>query len=140
MGLQQPAVGGAEQVNDEDIVTRSPATTIVIIGVAAAVAYCTSPVRPFECVPADIVPDSVALAVGDTITLHVNFAGASCLSPDTAAALRRWRIVPGGDTTVASIDSLTGLVTALAPGETGVWAYGSETEKLFGFTPISVNP
>lgn len=91
---------------------RSPISKVAVVAGLIAIAACSAGTGPAECTGATAVtPDTAMMVVGDTLTFHVDFDHATCLPSDTGLAYRRWSII-GPDTTVAVIDSLSGLVTA----------------------------
>ncbi|MGH7617891.1 MAG: Ig-like domain-containing protein [Gemmatimonadaceae bacterium] len=78
-------------------------------------------------------PASATMHPGDTLRLKVT-GSVDCSSSITSW---RWR---SSDTTVASIDSLSGLVHATRPGTATAIAAAVQIPSVMGASAINVNP
>lgn len=116
--------------------------TLMCLLVATSLLACESSMTPGECKPSGVIvtPDSVSLAVGDTITFHSSAVFGDCLPADTAAAQLRWRLGTESDSGVAIVDSLTGFVTALKIGHGSVDRITPNSHWLLGSASIQVHP
>jgi uncharacterized protein YjdB len=82
--------------------------------------------------PIRLAPADTALAVGDTLRMHVTFDTSGGCWSDLPAAPRLWT---SSDTTVATIDSATGLLTARAAGHLNA---GIAVKGLTTSAPVTV--
>ena len=113
---------------------------LVVVAIGAAVIGCNSDgVRECTSTIANIKPDSAVIATGDTVTLSLLSVTGSCLPSDTKPPYLRWRLNDFSDTAVVRVDSLTGLVTGVAPGKAHVYVL-SASGYLLGNRPVTVSP
>jgi hypothetical protein len=103
----------------------------------------TLPVTQDRCLTrlAQLQPEAPRLAVGDTVTMTGHIIGPSaCLPPGvTTATQLRWA---SGDTTIAVVDSVTGLLTARSPGQVGILAFavGTSVTQALAITTAVISP
>lgn len=100
------------------------------IAAAIAVAGCDSTCvnGAGQAVPSYLIPRDTTVGVGQSFTLRLfSPHGSTCGSaaqPDTTAAPHSVR---SSNADVIAVDSMTGRVTALAPGDAMVFSYDSST-------------
>lgn len=84
-----------------------------------------------------VSPPAPSLAVSDTVYLAASYNGAAaeCRGPVPASALV-WR---SSDATVATVDSVSGLVTAIGAGNAQVSAFDPGGAHVLGFARIAVS-
>lgn len=127
----------------EALTFMRPGSRLALAALAAilVIAACDSGRGVGECTAtmANIQPDSAVIAVGDTVTLSLISLTGSCLPSDTSAAVMRWIVPVGVDTGVVHVDSLSGLVTGLAPGKTHIQLM-TQGGPYLGHVPVTVTP
>ena len=97
-----------------------------------------TPMVPDQCflLVASVTPSAPTVTLADTIRLVATYndVAAVCLPPVPAGALI-WR---SEDPTVAAVDSLSGLVTAVALGTSQVNAFAPRHTQVLGFAIVGV--
>jgi uncharacterized protein YjdB len=115
--------------------------SLVSVGIAlgACSASTVAPAQDTDCAnmvsPAIVLPSTATLSVGDTMRLTAILAAHCPGGPTTA----QWRW-ESGNSALASVDSLTGLVTARAAGTTTVVATATFDSTIAGAATVRVLP
>jgi hypothetical protein len=116
----------------------SNASLLVTAGAFVVVACGSEPLNPDRCNIrlAVISPDPATLEVGQAVTLQAQVAEApACLPRDAQAGNLRWRSDNPG---VATIDAVTGRVTAVRAGTTEVTLFTVNTHTLLTQSSVVV--
>ena len=116
----------------------SRATLLVLTGPLLMVACAAEPINPDRCNIrlAAIRPDPATLKVGQAVSLQAQLTEAStCLPPDAQAANLRWA---SDDPGVASIDGVTGRVTAVGAGRAQITLFTAGTHTLLTQSSVAV--
>lgn len=84
-----------------------------------------------------IEPDPAVLGIGEEVALHATLAAArECLPPDATPSALRWF---AENPMIASVDSLTGRVTARQPGATQVLLRTARTRTQLTSSEVRVS-
>lgn len=84
-----------------------------------------------------IEPDPAVLGIGEEVALHATLAAArECLPPDATPSTLRWF---AENPMIASVDSLTGRVTARQPGATQVLLRTARTRTQLTSSEVRVS-
>jgi hypothetical protein len=116
----------------------SSATLLVVTGAVLAVACGAGPLNPDRCNIrlAAISPDPATLTLGQVVSLQAQLTEAStCLPPDAQAVKLRWR---SDNPDVASIDPVTGRVTAVGAGSAWITLFTVDTHTLLTQSSVVV--
>jgi uncharacterized protein YjdB len=100
----------------------------------AAVASCHDTIMTDQCfyLPIRLAPADTVVAVGDSAQMRVTFVTTGGCYADLPSAPRHWT---SSDTTVATIDSATGLLLARAAGHTYA---GIEVKGIMNAASVTV--
>ncbi len=115
----------------------------VRLGLAALplIAGCEQgPVNPDQCNIrlAVVTPDPATLTVGQEVTLEPQLTSArDCLPADAQLSSLRWA---SDDPAIATVDPVSGRVTAVGAGTTGVSLTTATTHTLLNTSTIQVTP
>jgi hypothetical protein len=113
--------------------------TVMLSSAAGILWGCTSnPTNPDECNIrlAIVSPDPAVLAVGDAVTLQAELTEVTgCLPADARAGQLRWTT---DDTMIATVDSLTGRLTAVQVGTATVSLLGAVTRTSLAHVAVQV--
>ena len=116
-------------------------STLPLLAVLAAVACSDSATVPFpdECniLIAQVTPNGSTLYVNDTLTFHAAYTAgisAACI-PNVPASSLRWS---SSDTQLASVDSLTGKVTARGVGSVSMMVHTPGGGSALGSAMVTV--
>jgi uncharacterized protein YjdB len=82
-----------------------------------------------------VSPPAPSLAVGDSLTLTAAYTGAVECQPDVPASELHWS---SADTTVASVDSLLGVVRARQVGAAEITVHAPGKSAVLGGATVSV--
>jgi hypothetical protein len=115
---------------------------LLLLGLAAVVtaAECSTSIStsPDGCfiLVASISPPTTSVIVGQTVQLTASYnqVSSSCI-PNIPASALHWQV---DDTTIATVDSTTGLVTGRAPGRTGVSVHAPDSTRVLGAGEVRV--
>ncbi len=110
------------------------ALTVLVACAADSAIAPTTPKATTGCVDwMTVTPSMATLFPGDTIRI----SAASASGPDCGRAASEWRW-RSSDTTVAVVDSLNGLATAVAAGTSTIIAYDAVDPNVKGASAIVV--
>ena len=111
---------------------------IPMIAAAAALASCGGSPTGEQCstVPQVLVePDPVTLQVRDTLTATARFGDICPGTPGVRAGVFFWK---SGNSSIVAVDSLSGRVRGVAPGQTSITATDTLDHTLTGTAGVIV--
>jgi uncharacterized protein YjdB len=123
-------------------VTPTPPARLILFGLASVVALAacstsvsTSPDGCFVLV-VSVSPPTTSVVVGQAVQLTASYnqVSSSCI-PNVPASALHWQV---DDTTIATVDSTSGLVTGRAPGRTGVSVHAPDSTRVLGVGEVRV--
>jgi Bacterial Ig-like domain (group 2) len=125
-----------------EVLMRSSLLSVgLILGGVPALAGCGEvPVNPDRCNIrlAVVSPDPATLTVGQEVTLVAQLtASADCLPGDAKTGNLRWSTQ---NSSVATIDPVSGRLKALGPGATEVSLMTATTQRLLTTSVVQVGP
>ena len=110
-----------------------PILAILLVGCDAgtfiAIDSCSGLVAVVITTPRTVV------RVGETITLDANFDSPECVSSGIITHNWRWS---SSDTSVARIDSLSGLVEGVGPGDAIIYVHHAQNSDVVSSTDLTV--
>jgi Bacterial Ig-like domain (group 2) len=116
---------------------HNSATFLILTAAVLAAACGAEPVNPDRCTIrlAVISPDPATLQVGQMVTLEAQLANSSCLPADAQPSNLRWRSDNPG---VATIDGISGRVSAVGAGTAHVTLFTAKTQTLLTQSSVVV--
>ena len=82
-----------------------------------------------------VTPDRTVVRVGDTITLNANFASPECVGAGLTTEQWRWS---SSNTSIARIDSLSGVAEGVGPGEATIYVHHAQNSEVVSSTGLTV--
>jgi uncharacterized protein YjdB len=82
-----------------------------------------------------VTPDRTVVRVGGTVTLNANFASPECVGAGLTSEQWRWS---SSNTSIARIDSLSGVAEGVGPGEATIYVHHARNSEVLSSTGLTV--